>query len=277
MDATRFIQATKYVSIGCLTLAVMFFSAVATVVVYDRYVEEPAMAARSVHVANSAHPSAQPVAVQLEETEAEPPKPLTALLDVPVIRQYPELPRGCEVTSLAMLLRHYGIDTDKTELAAEMQMDPTPIAYNKDGSIRSWGDPNTGFVGDITLHSRGFGIYHGGLYPLLKEYVPSAVDLTGRTFEELEEYVGNGVPVLVWTTSTYKAPTHWVTWESPNGPIRTTFQEHAVLLVGYDEQYVYVNDPLSGKKQAKVPKDQFESTWTIMGKQALSYTVNEFK
>lgn len=39
------------------------------------------------------------------------------LLDAPIIKQFPELPRGCEVTSLAMFLQYYQVKTDKMELA----------------------------------------------------------------------------------------------------------------------------------------------------------------
>jgi len=44
-----------------------------------------------------------------------------------------------------------------------------------------------------------------------------------------------------------------------------------VLLVGYDEQYVYVNDPYTGKANLPIEKDRFIQTWEAMGKQAISY------
>ena len=40
--------------------------------------------------------------------------------DVPFIKQLPELPRGCEVTSLAMLLQYKGVQVDKMQLASEI-------------------------------------------------------------------------------------------------------------------------------------------------------------
>ena len=42
------------------------------------------------------------------------------LLDVPTILQKPELPRGCEVTSLAMMLNYAGIEVNKMELAEKI-------------------------------------------------------------------------------------------------------------------------------------------------------------
>jgi uncharacterized protein YvpB len=213
---------------------------------------------------------AAPPPADAKPVPAPPPK-ASAMLDAPLIKQYPELPSGCEVTSLAMLLQYAGIRKTKLELAAEMKKDDTPIRFGDNGSIAYWGNPDTGFVGDVTGKTRGFGIYHTALLPLLKTYLPGAVDLTGKPFEELENQVAAGFPVVVWNTIDYAVPTQWVEWDSPTGRVKTTFAEHAVLLVGYDEANVYVNDPISGKKGAAVEKSQFLAAWEAMGKQALSY------
>jgi len=196
--------------------------------------------------------------------------PISVLLNAPVIKQYPELLDGCEVTSLAMLLQYLGLNKSKIDLAYEMPKDSSPLQYDN-GKILSWGDPNVGFVGEVTGKTRGFGIYHAGLLPLLKSYVPEAIDLTGRSFDELELQLAAGYPVIVWSTIDFTIPDTWVTWESPSGSIRTTFAEHTVLLVGYDETKVYINNPATGKKNEAIDKDQFIETWKVMGQQALSY------
>jgi len=201
-----------------------------------------------------------------------PPPAKSAMLEAPVIRQYPELPRGCEVTSLAMLLQFKGIDKTKMELAAEMKRDPTPLQLNPNGTIKFWGNPNTGFVGEVAGPSKGFGIYHSALLELMVQYVPNAKDFTREPFEMLEQQLREGIPSVVWTTINYKVPEKWVVWDTPIGPIQTTFMEHAVLLVGFDEQNVYVNDPLKPQSKIKVDKAQFIETWQAMGSQALSYT-----
>ncbi|OCT17018.1 hypothetical protein A8709_23795 [Paenibacillus pectinilyticus] len=210
----------------------------------------------------TAKPTPSPTAIPIMKS---------AMLDVPVVEQLPELPAGCEITSLTMLLQFYGVNKAKMELVSEMPRDSTPAKLNADGSIGYWGNPNTGFVGDVTRKQRGFGIYHAGLFPLLKNYVPQAIDITGEAFELYEKQVASGIPVIVWTTIDYNQPYKWVTWDTPIGPIQTTYSEHAVVLVGYDETNVYLNDPLSGKKQLQVNKSQFIDSWTAMGKQGLTY------
>lgn len=200
-------------------------------------------------------------------------KKRSIILKAPLVKQKPELPNGCEITALAMLLQFYGIAKDKMDLLPEIKKDPASLKTDLKGNIIFWGNPNNGFVGDITGKGKGYGIYSGALFHLLHKYIPTGIDLTGRPFEELEKKVSDGIPVLVWTTTTFTVPkqNQWLTWDSPSGPVRATMLEHTVLLVGYDEQHVYVNDPLSGRQKVRIEKQQFIETWQIMGKQALSY------
>lgn len=195
------------------------------------------------------------------------------MLEAPLVLQYPELPRGCEVTSLTMLLQFAGKDVEKMGLSEQMIRDTTPIEYAADGSIAYWGHPSQGFVGEITRVGPGFGVYHEALLPLLAEYVDQPLNLSGLPFEELERQLSRGIPVVVWTTTIHGEPNKWVEWDTPMGTIKTTFQEHAALMVGYDEQYIYINDPLQSVPQYKVDRASFIHSWEIMGKQALSYAL----
>lgn len=215
---------------------------------------------------------ASPVPTPAPVPTPEPaPVPTSAQLDAPLVLQNPELPSGCEITSLTMLLQFAGIAKDKMELVPEIRKDETPLKWNPDGTIQSWGNPHAGYVGDMTGKSKGFGVYHEPVFDLLKSYVPTAVDLTGGDFEQVERQVAAGIPVVAWTTIGYGKPSRWVEWESPDGLVRTTFSEHAVLVVGFDEKNVYVNDPLKANKSVKIDKTLFVETWSIMGKQAVSY------
>ncbi|WP_248926500.1 C39 family peptidase [Paenibacillus hamazuiensis] len=261
-----------------LIVGLLFASGVFTLLLYAKYTGKELFAAErevsgSIAYAETAAGSNPPTAKAQTAPAAPDPAPKKSnMIDAPLIRQKPELPSGCEITSLTMLLQFYGVKKSKMELLPEMKVDKTPLVRGKDGSIISWGNPNLGFVGDATGQSgRGFGIYHTALADLLKKYVPTAVDLTRQPFEKVEQQILNGIPVVAWTTIDYRVPSEWVIWDTPIGPIQTTFMEHAVLVVGVDEEAVYVNDPLSEKAKQRIDKDQFIATWEAMGRQALSY------
>jgi uncharacterized protein YvpB len=263
----------KYMFALFLITGLMFSCGVFTVLLYAKVTGKDVFAEVSSPTAQAVLSVAAGLGASAPPEPATPPvkpKPPSAMIDAPIVKQLPELPPGCEIVSLTMLLNYLGIAKTKMEMAAEMVKDPTPITW-KSGVIAYWGNPFTGYVGDVTGRSRGFGVYHTGLLPTLKAYVPSAIDLTQSDFDTIERQIAEGFPVVIWTTIDYTVPKTWVTWDTPIGPIQTTFMTHAVLLVGYDEHNVYVNDPLSGIKGQRINKEQFKATWDAMGKQALSY------
>jgi uncharacterized protein YvpB len=197
--------------------------------------------------------------------------PQRKMLDVPLIKQHPELKYGCEVTSLAMLLRHAGYEADKLTLARQVKKDPEPLVQKK-GDITEWGDPNKGFVGDMTGRRKGFAVYNKPLEELMRRYMGDrTANLTGQPFESLLRSVADGRPVVVWATGDFTMPTEWESWRKDGKKIVAPFDEHVVLLVGYDPTYAYVNDPLSGVKQQRVARTALKKSWEALGKQALSY------
>ncbi|MED0673410.1 C39 family peptidase [Aneurinibacillus aneurinilyticus] len=194
------------------------------------------------------------------------------LIDAPLISQLPELPRGCEVTSLAMLLQFANIDVGKMELADEVKKDSTSY-YEKDDVIY-FGNPYDGFVGDMyTFTNPGLGVYHGPIKDLAKRYLPDQViDMTGSDFQDVLHSLSRGTPVWVISTSRFSRlpDSLFETWQTPTGPVTITYKEHSVLLTGYDEKYVYFNDPLANKKNRKMPIHSFQEAWEQMGKQAIT-------
>jgi uncharacterized protein YvpB len=213
-------------------------------------------------------PKGATAAEELPRTVSIPQK---KMLDAPIIKQHPELKYGCEVTSLAMLLRHAGYDADKLTLARQVKKDPEPLVQ-KNGDIREWGDPSKGFVGDMTGKRKGFAVYNKPLEQLMRRYMGDrTVNLTGQPFESLIRSVAEGKPVVVWATGDFTMPTEWESWRKDGKKIVAPFDEHVVLLVGYDPTYAYVNDPLSGVKQQRVTRTALKKSWEALGKQALSY------
>lgn len=203
--------------------------------------------------------------------EKKEPLPTSALIkNVPHYLQMPELPRGCEVTSLAMLINYRGISVDKMTLADQIEKNTEPYTI-KNGMIYC-GDPNDGFIGSMTSFDRfGFGVYHKPVFRLLARYFPdTAVDLTGAEFEDLYPFIAAGTPVWVIINSFYgELPDgEFEQWHTPNGVIDITYREHAVLITGYDEDTIYFHDPLGALSSA--PKSGFIKAWEQMGRQAVS-------
>ncbi len=202
---------------------------------------------------------------------ADTAKDAFMIKNVPLILQYPELPRGCEVTSLAMLLNYHGIRADKMKLADEVKKDPTQYEV-KSGRIH-FGNPNTGFVGEMkSLNTQGLGVYHAPIKELLDQYTNNeGFDLTGVAFSDLEYYISSGLPVWVITNVTFAElpKSSFVTWQTPTGKIDITTKEHSVVITGYDKNHVYINDPLYSNENRSVPKADFIKAWEQMGKQAV--------
>lgn len=262
-------QMMKYSLSVMLIIVLVFSSGVFSILIYGKFTNG---SETSLYNANSVMVSPNNAKAVPSITPIANVRKISAMLTAPIISQYPELRSGCEITTLAMMLQYYGIKTNKLALVPEMKYDKTPVTIDSNNKITYWGNPNLGFVGDVTGRAKGFGIYHTALIDLLKKYIPTAVNLTGKSFEALEDKIAEGIPVEVWTTIKYQDSVVWSVWDTSIGPIRTTFSEHAVLLVGYDKDNVYVNDPYSGLSQVKINKALFIRTWEMMEKQAISYT-----
>ncbi|MFJ5716144.1 C39 family peptidase [Neobacillus sp. NPDC093127] len=193
-----------------------------------------------------------------------PSLPDSILLDVPLLNQMdkPKLYNGCEVTSLAMILNYHGVKVTKNELAEKIKTVPLTYSNGKKGN------PNAGFVGDMA-QGPGLGVYNGPILELAQKYVGDrAVNLTNQPFDDLINEVGQGLPVWIITTSSFAPVSVFQTWDTPQGKIDITFSEHSVAITGYDENYIYINDPY-GEKNKKLNKDSFIKAWEQMGKQAI--------
>lgn len=199
------------------------------------------------------------------DTTAEPPEDQSAVpasptpqlpascLSVPYISQK-DYPSGCELVSSAMLLRYYGFETEPSDL-----INGGFITYqllDRDGSDELFGgDPNKIFIGD-PFSRDGYGCYSRTIFSGLEKYLENkyfdTVYLTGTPLSYIcDMYLDFGQPVLIWATSGMeptdkKTP---VTWKiSETGESFTWIpNEHCMVLVGYDDEYYYFNDPLTGQ------------------------------
>jgi len=160
------------------------------------------------------------------------------ILDVPNISQLPELPTGCEITSVTQMVVFAGSKTSKTAMANAMP-------------YHSW-NPDLGFVGNPYLWS-GWTIYPPALMNLVKQQTGSSKNMTGSTISTLKAQLDKGRPIVVWVGGFYG------------------FGVHALVLTGYEGDYFYYNDCWSGQKNAVMTQSYFLSCWSMIGWRALSY------
>lgn len=206
----------------------------------------------------------------IPKEKSSPILPESNIMKIGMIKQLPELKNGCEVTSVAMMLNYAGVNVDKMTLANKVKKDTTPIKYDNSGHITQWGNPDVGFVGDITGMSAGYSINPQPLLELVNQYV-KGVNLTNLDYTHIERTLADNRPVVVWTTINFTEPQINTAWKNGNNTITAYFNQHAVLLTGYDKDYVYFNDPLTGKVNDRISKKQFLNIWTSTGRKAITY------
>lgn len=193
------------------------------------------------------------------------------------VLQYPELPAGCEVTSLCETLNYLGFDIDKVTLADEfMPMDNNGLSTMDHAYI---GDPKV---------VEGFGCYAPVIVQTADDYFASikspcyAVNIMGSTLNELFYQVSQGRPVIVWSTVDLiiSEPYYWWTTMDGENMMFNDFQ-HCMVIYGYDfeENTVHAADPLKGN--VKYDMGLFKNSYEIMGSQAVvicgdSKTVGKF-
>lgn len=69
----------------------------------------------------------------------------------------------------------------------------------------SWGDPDQGFVGDMSGRNAGYAVFDKPIIDLMQKYLPGrSLNLTGKSFDAVLNQINNGQPVIVWTTGDYR-------------------------------------------------------------------------
>lgn len=185
------------------------------------------------------------------------------IIDFTPLCQYPDLPTGCEVTSLTMVLNFNGINCDKCEIA-DNYLDKGEV-----GTVNF----REAFEGD-PRDENSFGCYSPVIVKaadrVLNAYGSSlkAVDISGKELSELFTYIDKDIPVIVWGTQDCQPGHYSVTW-NVNGEDLTWFTpEHCMVLVGYDSESVWVADPIYGDI-ISYDKASFESCYNSLFQQAI--------
>lgn len=197
------------------------------------------------------------------------------VIDVPYIYQTMKYPTGCESVSTTSVLQYYGIDISVDTFIDEYlpQAELKIIGYKSNNEkILSSMHPNEYFIGNPKSYS-GLGCYENtiktAVEKLLKEYqleeyftVNAYTDLS---IMDIQDYLEDDIPVIVWATQNLVPSEKGLKWYLDGTD--TIFQymknEHCMVAIGYDDDYIYFNDTLIGR--IAYPKSLLQERYQQMG------------
>lgn len=199
-------------------------------------------------------------------------KPPAAHEAVQIIYQNPELPNGCEVTSLAMALAAAGCPADKLTLYRDY-LPKADFSYT-DGQ-RYGPSPERWYVGDAADLNGGWYCFESPIIQAANGWLddrgsPSrARSLTGLGRDELDRCAQDQVPLVVWTTLSFARPQYSdFSWTLEDGTVYRPYSNlHCVVLAGTEDGRYRIADPLSGF--SLVDKDVFWDSFSAMGRRAV--------
>lgn len=163
-------------------------------------------------------------------------------LAVKYLAQNPELPTGCEITSLTTVLNYYGFNVSKVTMAKDyLSKAEAPANFWKV------------FLGDPTKKT-GFGCYAQPITDAANKYFKAqnanfvAKNISGTSFEKLLSMVENGSPIVIWGTMSMKKPYTTYKWTIGGETIQWIAPEHCLVLIGYDidRGVAILSDPQKG-------------------------------
>lgn len=195
-------------------------------------------------------------------------------LAVPRFRQQRSL--SCEMASLRMAAHYQKVICSERELVRILPRSTAQPRFENKKLI--WADANTVFPGNI----RGWQLYAGGMrqYPRRARtrgwgygvYAPgiaevaTKIGLQAEVFDQVDQVyrtLDRGhVPVVIVPCSGRSTTRKWH-WYSPQGDrIPAINAEHAIVVVGYNDQRVWVNDPLG--KVSRYERIVFERAFGLL-------------
>lgn len=197
------------------------------------------------------------------------------LIDVPAISQYPKLPTGCESVAATMVLQYYDVNITAEEFASSW-LECSENFYRENGDLYG-PNPNIVFAGN-PFTNNSYGCF---ATPIVNAINCNSLDctaqkITNRSLEELcTEYIDNDKPLLIWATISMKESSVGNQWYLEDGTAFTwTAGEHCLVLIGYNIDYYFLNDPMSGSTVA-YQKNIVERRFSELGKQAIYITKEE--
>lgn len=228
--------------------------------------------------------------------------------DVPFIDQYElGYPTGCEAVSATMVAKYKGYNieplviinntptddrgiwTEIIEVSIEKEEDNNEeqegqedneenvekevIIEKQSKEVTYGGNPFKVFVGHPSKNydQGSYGCYAKPIIEALEKCYIKFKDISGCSRDELLKNIEEGNPVVVWGTYNGQEVEEKEEWMFPDGQEGSYLHlkgEHCMVLIGYDDDNVYLNDPIAGKDVSQ-PKSVFFRNWEKLYSQAI--------
>lgn len=200
----------------------------------------------------------------------------TRLTDFEIMEQYPELPTGCEITAMTMVLNYYGYNVDKVTMALDYMPKVQAEFYRSEDGRLMGPDLENFFVGDPTEET-GYICGTGAIVTAANAYLTdvgsdmTAVAMKNAQPEELYDLIDQGTPVVIWCTINMEDRAETDSWYREDGTyMEWSTNDHGAVLIGYDEDTVTVADPIYSR--ITVSRVQFEKIFAERGGQCVILT-----
>jgi uncharacterized protein YvpB len=194
-------------------------------------------------------------------------------LNVPIY--YQRIRYACNFYATAMALAYKaGHGFDPMSLYNQVAKDSTPISCDANKNVVTWGNPYSGYVGDVYggavsgCNRSGYGVYWGPVSNVISNYRSNSVK-SGWGVSDMLREVEKGNPVVIWAHNGYSSSGQIFTWTTPGGQtIRAVSGMHSYVVVGFtgsadNPQSIILNDPNRGRWTISV--GYFKALWSYFG------------
>lgn len=188
------------------------------------------------------------------------------LIELEHISQYPDLPSGDEITSLAMVLSYLGYDVDKCDLC-DLYLEKGPVGYT---------DFNKANVGNPRNAYNSYGCLPPVIIDSAMKYISvnggkhEAYNYSQKNVDSLYYEVSQGNPVIVWACENFDiTPSISRIWVIDGKNLYLKSNMACMVLIGYDYEKNIVTLANPAGNVFEIDMDLFEERYLEMG----SYSV----
>ncbi|MBV6697741.1 C39 family peptidase [Kitasatospora aureofaciens] len=181
-----------------------------------------------------------------------------------------QLNNDCEAAALRMVLAARGVKVDDQAVLDRIGVDRVHYQFGHSGSLS--GDPYAAFVGDpdgSEVDGTGFGVYYPPVAKAARDFGLTVVRSgSGISTQNLKDHLAAGHPAIVWVDYLWRhlASTTYTAYDGKRvlyaGPA-----EHAVVVTGFGDGTVSVNDPARGR--TTVSAKDFDNGYATYGRMAV--------